>query len=128
MCPSALQKHVQKETSALLWHSNKRRVIEALPEEEGAKDLREIDINLDNLPSDGALGVRWDAETDQLGFSENEDHKWNNKRSMLFIASRIYNPMGKVAPYVVKAKMIVQSLCQQNIGWDEEIPHQHARE
>ena len=36
--------------------------------------------------------------------------------------------MGMVAPYVVKAKMILQSLCQQKIGWDEEIPHQQAHE
>ncbi|XP_072048282.1 uncharacterized protein [Amphiura filiformis] len=112
------------------WHSNRRRVIEAFPEEERAKDLKEIDINVDNLPSDRALGVRWDAETDKLGFFYNEDQKWNvnNRRSMLSIVSSIYDPMGMVAPYVVKAKMILQTLCQQKIGWDEEIPHQQAHE
>ena len=112
------------------WHSNNRRVIEAFPEEERAKDLKEIDSNVDTLPTDRALGVRWDAETDKLGFFYNENQKWNikNRRNMLSIVSSIYDPMGMVAPYVVKAKMILQSLCQQKIGWDEEIPHQQAHE
>ena len=74
------------------WHSNNTRVIGAFPEEERAKDLKEIDINVDTLPTDRALGVRWDAETDKLGFFYNEDQKWNikNRRNMLSVVSSIY--------------------------------------
>ena len=33
-----------------------------------------------------------------------------------------------VAPFVMKAKIILQSLCQQKIGWDDHIPQQDAKE
>ncbi len=40
---------------------------------------------------------------------------------MLSIISSIYDPLGFVAPFTLKAKMLLQSLCKKQLSWDEEI-------
>ena len=41
------------------WLSNSRRVLAAIPEEERAKDIKDLDLDHDILPVERALGVRW---------------------------------------------------------------------
>ena len=41
------------------WLSNSRRVMAAIPEEERAKDVKDLDLDHDILPVERALGVRW---------------------------------------------------------------------
>ncbi len=43
---------------------------------------------------------------------------------MLSIISSIYDPLGFISPFVLRAKMILQQLCREKLGWDEEIPEE----
>ena len=48
------------------WISNCREVMSVIPEKERASTI--VDLDLDKLPVDRALGVRWDVEKDKFGF------------------------------------------------------------
>jgi hypothetical protein len=38
--------------------------------------------------------------------------------------SSLYDHLGYAAPFVLPAKRLLQQLCQDNVGWDEEIPQE----
>ncbi|KAL9965050.1 hypothetical protein ACROYT_G028777, partial [Oculina patagonica] len=48
--------------------SNRREVLEAIPIEERAKGVRELDLKVDPLPLERALGVMWCVENDSFQF------------------------------------------------------------
>jgi len=73
---------------------------------------------LDQLPCERALGTRWDVETDTFGFKISLKDKYFTRRGILSIVSSIYDPLGLVAPFILSAKRIPQSLCRKGLGWD----------
>jgi hypothetical protein len=38
--------------------------------------------------------------------------------------SSIFDPLGFVAPVLLEGKAIIQELCRQNLGWDDEVPEE----
>jgi hypothetical protein len=48
--------------------SNSRKVLESVPEEERAKEIKGLDLGQDKLPVERALGVWWCVESDTLQF------------------------------------------------------------
>ncbi|KAK3704537.1 hypothetical protein QZH41_006331 [Actinostola sp. cb2023] len=68
-------KRIASELSKLLrqggfrltkWMSNKKEVLNAIPEAERAKNVKKLDF--ETFPTERALGVQWDVEEDLLGF------------------------------------------------------------
>ena len=51
--------------------SNDWEVLESIPPEERAKDVKELDLECDMLPTERASGVSWFVETDAFGFKVN---------------------------------------------------------
>ena len=41
-------------------------------------------------------------------------------RGMLSIVSYVYDPLGFISSFVLTAKIILQKLCSDKIGWSEE--------
>ena len=130
-CSYALKRteavHVVKELPKLLsrrgfrltrWSSNEREVLTHVPDSERAPCLR---LQLENLPKDSALGVRWNMERDSLGFRSG-NLKANTRRGILSFVASVYDPLRLVAPVVFPAKLMMQGLCRRDCGWDEEIP------
>ena len=108
------------------WISNKPSVIESIPVDERAKEVREWSLD-DNLPVERALGVKWFIETDSLGFNIKIKDKSPTRRSILSIVSSVYDPIGIASPFILSAKSILQTLCKSGIGWDDEIPDSELR-
>ncbi|KAL7839403.1 hypothetical protein SRHO_G00260610 [Serrasalmus rhombeus] len=50
------------------WSSNSRAVLAHIPELEKAKGVKDLDLDLEDLPLDRALGVHWCAEEDIFKF------------------------------------------------------------
>jgi hypothetical protein len=44
------------------WYSNSRELIATIPESERAKSVK--DLELDRLPTESALGIKWNTEED----------------------------------------------------------------
>ncbi|XP_033095731.1 uncharacterized protein LOC117100240 [Anneissia japonica] len=106
------------------WASNSRKVLETIPEQHRAKDVTGIDLQNDKLSKEHVLGVKWCAESDSLEFSAKTVSKIATRRNILSVVSGIYDPLGICSPYTLQAKLILQSLCREKMGWDDPIPAQ----
>ncbi|KAK3724592.1 hypothetical protein QZH41_006356 [Actinostola sp. cb2023] len=107
--------------------SNSNEVLEALPADDRAKDLKDLDLRHDALPVQRSLGSYWCIESDTLGFRIELNDKPLTRRGILSTTSSVYDPLGVVAPVILVSKQILQDLCRQNIDWDEPVPDDIAQ-
>ena len=105
------------------WCSNDRRVLAVVPQPERAKSV--INLELDLLPTQSALGLKWDIEDDKFVW-EVADKLMSatskvplTKRGMVSVVYSLFDPLGFIAPYIMKAKLLLQTLNGKGIGWDE---------
>lgn len=112
------------------WMSNNRKVLSTIPEEERAKDVKDLDLNHDMLPMKRVLGVQWCAEFDTFKFKVVlTDLRPFTRRGLVILSviSSIYDPLGFLSPVVLVAKKILQDLCREKIGWDIMIPTKYVQ-
>ena len=101
------------------WMSNSREVLANVSEEERANPT--VDLDLDHLPVERALGVQWVVERDVFKFQVTNLNKPNTKKGVLSTFSPLYVPLGLVCPVVLEAKQIMQRLWKARMDWDEPI-------
>lgn len=98
--------------------SNRVPVLQALDQDRAKLDER-------------ALGVLWDLETDELGFHVDLEAMRNRpatRRGLLSATAACYDPLGLVAPFVLRGRMMTQELTRLKYGWDDKIPRELERE
>ncbi|KRZ66613.1 hypothetical protein T10_7670 [Trichinella papuae] len=84
----------------------------------------------DGEASDGSrlwktLGILWERGADVLTFRPPEKvvaEIPDTKRGILTLAASVFDPLGCLAPYTVRAKMMIQLLWQEGIAWDDPLP------
>ena len=105
------------------WASNSDEVIQNIKLEERAPSLK---VCLNEKESIKALGLNWDTESDCFFFdvAKNilESKDFETKRSLLSLASKVFDPMGLLSPYVLRAKLLFQELWTKGLQWDEKLP------
>ena len=102
--------------------SNKREVIEAIPTEDRAKGIKELNLEKDELPIERALGISWCIESDCFKFHiVVQDHPLA-RRGILSTVSTVYDPLGFLAPLLLVGKRLLQELCKGKVDWDDPIP------
>ena len=77
------------------------------------------------MPIERALGVEWYVESDVFEFRIVVDEKPPTRRGILSTVSLVYDPLGFVAPFILPAKKILQDLCRENIGWDDDVSEEY---
>lgn len=102
--------------------ANKREVIESIPIEYRATDVKKLDLCHDTLPIERVLGVEWCIESDSFRFRITLKDKPLTRRGVLATISSIYDPLGFVAPVLLAGKRILQMLCKDNADWDDPLP------
>ncbi|XP_075159311.1 uncharacterized protein LOC142232399 [Haematobia irritans] len=102
------------------WTSNRREILEDLPRDHL---LNEQFLDFDDKSSVKTLGIRWDAVSDEFYFvTEKLAHKETfTKREVLSIIARLFDPLGWLSPVVINAKILMQMMWLDNIGWDDPI-------
>ncbi|XP_015772177.1 PREDICTED: uncharacterized protein LOC107350464 [Acropora digitifera] len=112
------------------WSSNSSELMDAMPERDRAA------VSLANLESGlaeehlitKALGLKLNTRTDNLVFTIDVDivksrsETVYTKRKVASSAAKIFDPIGLIAPFSVRSKLILQNPCTKSVGWDEEIP------
>ncbi|XP_030828101.1 uncharacterized protein LOC115919169 [Strongylocentrotus purpuratus] len=101
------------------WVSNDREVLSAVPSTERAASV--VDLDFDHLPIERTLGVLWDMNSDSFGFKVSPKDVPTTRRGLLSATSSLYDPLGFVAPFSLNAKILLQDLCAQGLGWDETV-------
>ena len=102
------------------WMSNDRDIIKSLPPSEISDKV--VNLDLQRLPIERALGVMWDTENDVLFIKSTFKDLPSTKRGLLSFISSIFDPLGIVAPAVIEPKLIIQELWRRKIDWDSELP------
>ncbi|XP_047538693.1 uncharacterized protein LOC125072211 [Vanessa atalanta] len=92
-------------------------------------DLRDISsnsnthVNLGRQNSNNTLGLGWISSSDKLCFSHNIlSGSQVTKRSVLSTIGQIFDPLGLLTVFVIKAKILLQNLWLLKISWDEPLP------
>ena len=105
------------------WISNSRTVLLSIAEDCRAKEVMELDLDVDQLPMERALGLQWCIETDKFKFRTSVQEQPQTRRGILSVVSSLYDPLGFLSPLTIPAKLLLQELCRRSLGWDEAIPH-----
>ncbi|XP_078355671.1 uncharacterized protein LOC144640376 [Oculina patagonica] len=123
--------HLQRQLSDLLamagfrlrkWSSNEPVVIEDIPKEDRLPTLA---INKDDLPKTKTLGVMWEAQRDVFTFQVEQplvDSKKPTKRNVLSAIASLFDPLQFLAPFTVRAKILMQEIWMAGIDWDDVLP------
>lgn len=66
----------------------------------------------------------WNSKDDTLMFEVKlkQDNKVICKRTILSQVAQLYDPLGLVAPVIIRAKLNIQELWKLNLGWDDAVP------
>ena len=110
------------------WICNSREVPDVIPQSEMASQLRNLSFDTETLPTERALGLEWNAESDCFQFNISQKDKPHTRRGILSMVSSIFDPLGFVVPFVLSDKIILQRLCKKGLGWDEIIPEKDLSE
>jgi hypothetical protein len=73
--------------------------------------------------SQAVLGLRWETDTDVIGFNPGKLTQIANRRYILSSVASVFDPLGLISPMILIGKKLLQELCSSGIDWDEPIPH-----
>ncbi len=100
------------------WAANSSSLLEGVSKELHLKTL----VNLDNESSIKMLGVWWNPSTDSFSYKISiREVRQRTKRNFLSEMSKIFDPLGWLAPITIYAKLMMQEIWASGIGWDEEL-------
>ncbi|XP_058988017.1 uncharacterized protein LOC131807010 [Musca domestica] len=123
----SLSTAIQKELITILkqhgfilrkWSSNTPRLLKDIPHSD-----REVNLDLNESQTIKTLGLYWMPQADQFCVKTNIDHnEIISKRVVTSELTNLFDPLGLLAPIVVKAKIFIQQLWQHTLDWDEALP------
>ncbi|XP_043246546.1 uncharacterized protein LOC122394053 [Amphibalanus amphitrite] len=102
------------------WTSTSDVVLKDVPPEDKCEESRDLDLTGENKWMK-TLGVHWCAQDDQFRFKVKKVDSGNTKRSILSITSAVFDPLGMLAPFIVRAKCLIQKIWLGGWDWDEAI-------
>ncbi|XP_060756589.1 uncharacterized protein LOC132867628 [Neoarius graeffei] len=73
------------------------------------------------------LGLVWRSEKDDFvfdlkGLLDIMKGKENTKRNVLQTSARVFDPIGFLTPFTIRAKCLFQELWERGVGWDDQLP------
>ncbi|XP_003370011.1 Pao retrotransposon peptidase superfamily [Trichinella spiralis] len=96
------------------WSSNIPTIMNELPSEK-IEEHKQVTT----------LGMSWNCKNDELSYNismEIDEKKEYTKREVLSTASRIYDPLGYLTPFIIRAKTLIQELWQRGLHWEDPLP------
>ncbi len=109
--------------------SNSSKVLGSIAQEDRSTELHAHSLDHQELPIERALGVFWDVNQDIFSYSINMKQKPLTRRGLLSMTASVYDPLGFVSPYLLRAKHILRELCaNKQLDWDDPIPTNFAAE
>lgn len=102
------------------WTSNNRSILEGIPSDQL---LDHKILSFVESSSSKPLGIRWNAHLDTFYFEVAPIAKkaTYTKREVLSAIAKLFDPVGWLGPVLVVAKMVMQKVWLDNIGWDDTL-------
>ncbi|XP_053398139.1 uncharacterized protein LOC128556613 [Mercenaria mercenaria] len=111
------------------WMTNSTAVLDEIPQDERAYKAG-VKANSE-LPAIKTLGLSWDSQEDVFSFSNTlslVSGKKLTKRIVLKNIARLFDPLGFLTPFTVRAKMIMQDIWVTGVDWDDELREELSEE
>jgi len=110
------------------WTTSSRKVLSSIPAEDRVNS--KIDVSFDQLPTEKTLGLLWNCNSDAFNFRIKIGVLVNSKRDLLRELSSIFDPLGMLAPVILKARLILREIWVQEtkLTWDERLPDDYLSE
>ena len=101
--------------------SNSVEVMGKLPPVDLSKELKNPDMNTDDLSMQRSLGLKWDFDTDTFTFRVSLKETPFTRRGVPATVSSLCFPFGLIAPVKIQRKLILRNLISATMGWDEPL-------
>ncbi|XP_067024040.1 uncharacterized protein [Acropora muricata] len=101
------------------WSSSSREVLSRIPSHELACPT--LNLDLENLPMERTLGMKWNTESHCLCFSVRLGQSVLTKRGVQSRVSSVFDPLGVLSPYLFLAKSLIQTLWRKRKHVDEPL-------
>lgn len=110
------------------WVSNSLEVIQRL---QGSLDTRAQEVIFDEKFTEKVLGLRWEPLHDIFLFNVNyrkidpevlTNKRRPTKREILRLVMSIFDPLGFLCYFTIRAKIILQQVWRCQVDWDAQIP------
>ena len=102
------------------WISNSPLVMSEFDSDE--LEIPSMDLDLSDDVSSRTLGCLWNVKEDTIFFNINITDPSPTRRNLLSNIHKVFDPLSIVAPIMIPIKRLIQSHCQINLGWDDNIP------
>ena len=103
------------------------KVLESIPIEKRAEGLKEHSLGKE-MPTESALGVSWNVSEDTFGFRVCFETDNGTRRGCLATISRMHDPLGVAAPFLLKGKKVLQKMTAASSGWDDALEPRFKKE
>ena len=102
------------------WTSNSVQGLAQIPQTERPY---QVDLGKDELPCMKTLGLKWISKSDVFTGHHNEPNQGMKfiKRNIIKTIAALFDPLGFLVPYTVKARIILQKLWLEGFDWDERL-------
>ena len=96
--------------------------LNAFPPEHCAPAVKDLYLNLNNLPTDQALGIHWDVQANIFNFVVSNKPEPETRRNILSSIVTIYDTLGLAAPLILPGREINQELSGLKYDWNHKLP------
>lgn len=102
------------------WLSNKPEVWQNIPSSDCAT---EVDLDRGELPHAKTVGVLWSPVEEVFKFQVNQsaEKRDQTKRNFLKGIATLFDPLGLLTLYTVRAKILLQEMWASGVDWDEPV-------
>ena len=86
----------------------------------------EVDFESGHLPTTKTLGLIWAAKEDEFTFkvSQIPDKFVFTKRNFFKKIASLFDSLGFIAPYTIKAKILLREIWMPGLDWDDKLHKQ----
>lgn len=100
----------------------------AFPQEDLAKNLKDLDFAVDFPHMQRSLGVSWDVSKDNFTFQVSDDEKPYTRRGILSTVNSLFDPFGFAAPVIIKGRSLLRELTMETCDWDAPLSEKMVNE
>lgn len=97
-------------------------VLRAFPAEDHAKEIKDLDLGAEPIPTQRSLGLSWEVATDTFTFQASTNQQPFTQRGALSTVNSLFDPLGFVAPITIQGKFLQRELSTSVSDWDESLP------
>ena len=86
------------------------------------QELQSLNFTEEYLPFHQSLGLSWNLNKDTFTFTSPKESRPFTRRGLLATINSIYDPIGFLAPVLIREKMMLRQATSASTPWDEELP------